>query len=380
MKPMRVFLLGATPEFDVAPGQSIDHRLAKTGGNTGNQVIAHGLLRTIEYQHVSWDYGIGPRRVDEEYDLILIAAANFLFPGFDFGGMASFIESTKLPVAVAGLGAQSNDYSPAIDLKPGTERLVKVLSERARTIGVRGHFTAEVLAQRGVHNVKVLGCPSFYMRGDRGYAVERSLATHPRVALNLSRDVVKHSFNPELVLGLLAKAMTFAVQNGADFVAQTEQQEMRIPDLPPGSERDAMVAQIAQAYFNGAEPPAGFREWTESHLLTFWSVAEWVDAMTRYGFVFGQRFHGNMIALASGTPAVWIHHDSRTEEMCRFFGLPAVSLEDASRREIASLADAFSIEGINARYPALLAEYRSFLSDNGLSPVRQRAAAHTAAA
>ena len=44
--------------------------------------------------------------------MIVVAAANFLFPKFDFGGMADYIERANLPVAIVGLGAQSNSYDP----------------------------------------------------------------------------------------------------------------------------------------------------------------------------------------------------------------------------------------------------------------------------
>lgn len=375
---MRIFLMGATPSFDIVEGQSIDERLAKTGGNTGNQVIAYGLLKSLSYEDVCWDYGIGPRRVDEEYDLILIAAANFLFPGFDFGGMASFIEQTKLPVAVAGLGAQSNDYSPAIPLKPGTERLIKVLSERARSIGVRGPFTAEVLNHFGVHNVEVLGCPSFYMRGAAGFVVERSLATHPRVAINLSRDVVKHSFDASQASRLLESAIDYGIATGADFVSQTETLEMAIEVTPPGDERDAMIVRLRAALFGQGEGHEGFEAWAAGHLRTFWSVDDWCAAMRGYGLVFGQRFHGNMIALASGTPAVWIHHDSRTEEMCRLLGLPAISLAEASGLDLARISERFSLDTIQKNYPRLFETFLAFLRRNGLMPLADRPALHAA--
>ena len=153
---MKIFLMGATPSFDVTKFDSIADRLAQTGGNTGNQLIAYGLTKPLVFEDVSWDFRLGPERVSAEFDLILIAAANFLFPGFDFGGMAEFIERTHLPVAIVGLGAQAKDYSSHIPLKPGTERLMRVVAERAQIIGVRGPFTAEVLEEMNIHHVQIV--------------------------------------------------------------------------------------------------------------------------------------------------------------------------------------------------------------------------------
>ena len=75
-------------------------------------MIAYGLLSQIEHDDVAWDYRIDPKEVHERFDMIVIAAANFLFPTFDFGGMAHYIEQANLPVAIVGLGAQSNSYDP----------------------------------------------------------------------------------------------------------------------------------------------------------------------------------------------------------------------------------------------------------------------------
>src|SRR3974377_222952 len=117
---MNIFLFGATPEITLLPKDDHLVKLGKTGGNTGNQIIALGLLARIQYQNVSWDYGISPHEVKEKYDLFVIAAANFLFHNFDFGGMADYIERGDLPVAIVGLGAQANNYDPDIRLHPGT--------------------------------------------------------------------------------------------------------------------------------------------------------------------------------------------------------------------------------------------------------------------
>ena len=52
---MKLFLLGATPSFNVPQCDTLEARLAATGGNTGNQLIAYGLLHPLVYEHVEWD-------------------------------------------------------------------------------------------------------------------------------------------------------------------------------------------------------------------------------------------------------------------------------------------------------------------------------------
>src|SRR5262249_33259916 len=183
-----------------------------------------GLLSQIAYENVAWDYRVDPSQVHERFDVIVVAAANFLFPKFDFGGMADYIERADLPVAIVGLGAQSSNYDPNISLMPGTERFVKVIAERAVSIGVRGPYTQEVLARRGVDNVMVTGCPSYYMGGLGGISIKlRPFEEIKRLSINASRDVIVHSFDKDKMRELVQEIYSTGVAWKADFIAQSEQ-------------------------------------------------------------------------------------------------------------------------------------------------------------
>ena len=43
-----------------------------------------------------------------------------------------------------------------------TIRALKIMSEHSQYIAVRGNITGEYLDKIGIHNWKVIGCPSFY--------------------------------------------------------------------------------------------------------------------------------------------------------------------------------------------------------------------------
>mgnify|MGYP002249907294 CR=1 FL=1 len=43
-----------------------------------------------------------------------------------------------------------------------SKKFFNKMSEKATSIGVRGEFTAECLSLLGVHNIRIIGCPSFY--------------------------------------------------------------------------------------------------------------------------------------------------------------------------------------------------------------------------
>lgn len=367
---MNIFLLGATPSIEAAPGEDSLNKLAKTGGNTGNQLIAYGLLSQIEYKDISWEYRINPKEVHERFDKIVIAAANFLFPKFDFGGMADYIERADLPVAIVGLGAQSNSYDPNIELMPGTERFVKVIAERSVSIGVRGPYTQAVLAQRGVHNVTVTGCPSYYMNGSDGVSlIVRPFSEVKRISVNASRDVVAHSFDKERMKRLVGEIYRAGIAWDADFIAQSESAEIRLAEQAANGVTDASLDEI-MVYLRGLAQEEHARRWAKERVKAFFNIESWLSAMSNYDFVFGTRFHGCMAALQCGVPSIVICHDTRTEDMCRFLEVPFVSIMDIDSIDVEKLYTRIEPESLRRRYNVLYPQYRSFLESNGFDPKR----------
>jgi hypothetical protein len=362
---VNIFLLGATPRISAEVGEDPLSKLTKTGGNTGNQVIARGLLDRIKYDDISWDHRINPKEVHERFDMIVVAAANFLFPKFDFGGMADYIERADLPVAIVGLGAQSNNYDPNISLMPGTERFVKVIAERAASIGVRGPYTQEVLANRGVLNVTVTGCPSYYTGGADGMKIERRpFDDIKRISINASRDVIVHSFDKDKMRRLVQEIYSTGIAWKADFIAQSEQSEIRLADKQARASEEALKEM--SAFLANVVPEGDVRDWATDHVRVFFDVDEWLDAVQTYDFVFGSRFHGCMVALQRGVPALVICHDTRTEDMCRFLGMPFVSIVDLDRIDVAELYGRLGLGSLARRYQQLYPAYTRFLTANKL--------------
>jgi Polysaccharide pyruvyl transferase len=364
---VKIFLMGATPRFDVSKFDSIADRLAQTGGNTGNQLIAYGLMKPLVYEEVSWDFHIGPERVSEEYDLILIAAANFLFPGFDLGGMAEFIERTRLPVAIVGLGAQSRDYSPRIALKPGTERLMRVVAERAPIIGVRGVFTSQVLEEMHIRNVQIVGCPCYYMNSEGDpLACERALSDRPKIAVNASRDVVGHAFDAQKMREVVAGLIQEAIRYDGIFVAQTEREEMVLAAGSDASETDVALERLGDYFADCIPDVESLKTWAKDHSRVYWSVEQWIDDMRELDLVVGTRFHGAMAALLAGTPAFVFCHDTRTREMSEFLGVPSASIDVVDRVDLREVYDRIDPDRFHARRAELLPAYKRFLEANGL--------------
>jgi len=364
---MRVFLLGATPSFDQAQHVTPEQRLAATGHNSGNQIIAAGLLNLIDFSALSWDHAKGPEYVNANYDMIVIAAANFLHAGFDFGGMAAFIERTSLPVVMVGVGAQAPDAeSIAIDLPAGTVRLMKVVSERSHTIGVRGDFTARVLRGIGIDNVQVVGCPSYYMNGAAGFALRNDpFDAQSPIAVHASRDVIRHSYSPPAMRAAVARLYAEAMRRKGAFIAQTEREEIAIAEGQDVAVNAARLA--AELRLLGVGDPD--ESWLSSGMRVFWDVAPWIYALRGYSLCVGTRIHGTIAALHAGTPAVCITHDSRTLEMCQFLGIPYIQVQDFDGIELQRLRSIIDERKINKNYHDLFKKYINFLENNGVKAI-----------
>jgi hypothetical protein len=369
---MRVFLLGATPSFDIAKILTLEARLAATGGNSGNQVIAEGLLSTFQHDSVCWDHSLGPDWVKANCDIVVVAAANFLFKGFDFGGMAGFIERVDLPVVVAGLGAQASRSSEVVELQPGTERFVAVIAERATIVGIRGEFTADVLAKRGIRNVQVIGCPSYYRVGAKAHRVLSTLSPKPKIVVNGSRDVLSHSSDPGLMKQVLNSIVKTAIVHNGVFVAQTELPEMVLASAEPAPKVNSALQAFEEAFSDPMEERIErdtFLRWAKSRIRVFWSVEDWRNAMEGADFCYGTRFHGNIVALQAGVPALVVCHDARTTEMCDFLKIPNASLDEASTMKLADFYDRVLNHDFHTYRARLIPPYHSFLRCNGLIPV-----------
>jgi polysaccharide pyruvyl transferase WcaK-like protein len=96
----------------------------------------------------------------------------------------------------------------------------------------------------------------------------------------------------------------------------------------------------------------------------FFSVEEWASYIKTKDFSVGTRFHGNLIALLNGVPAVIFVHDSRTTEMCNFMKIPHFGLDSRLLENIPKLYQDVSYDEFSRNYSQLYQSYCSFLTEN----------------
>lgn len=358
--------MGAPFQVAERKQRSVEDCFNATGKNTGNLLIGNGLVSHLLYSKLEpFNYGMTPAHIEENFDRVAIAAANFLHPNFDFSVYSNMLEKISLPVLLVGLGAQS----PSADLEVkgvprGTWRLIEIAAERSASVGVRGAFTAEVLHRHGIKNVRITGCPSLYTDAVVSRRIRRPTKLDmARILVNGSRNVTTHSGDARAAFRVEKMLLDFAMESGCHFVYQNEQPEIHISLGKEHEDQDRHLQSLSDFFGVSAND---FLDYVKSRGRTFFSVDEWFEWVRDYDFSFGTRFHGNVAALLNGVPAVVITHDSRTQELCEFAAIPHVFVGELEKIDPQSLYERADYDLFEERYNRLVRAYVEFLDENGV--------------
>jgi len=303
------------------------------GNNAGNLLFQYAVTKLIGEPYdivgltTSWD----PKRLRDQCRVLVVPSANFLRENFDFSHYVNFLESTGLPLVFVGLGAQADDFEKdTLDFHPSVLRLIDLIRERSELVAVRGEFTARVLERYGVTSHVVTGCPSNFtnpstnlagMIADKLARPMRSFITHA------DEPWPKKHYKAHVERRLAAWTL-----NGRSVMVQQSVPAMirylRLNN--PVAEKDVPVQfedGLRRALLSDCELEA-FRDFLAVKLRTYYDVDQWMEDSAKFDFSVGLRLHGNMIAWQSGTPALWITHDSRTKELTDTMALPSIDVHE----------------------------------------------------
>ena len=96
----------------------------------------------------------------------------------------------------------------------------------------------------------------------------------------------------------------------------------------------------------------------------------WRQNLSWHDIYVGDRFHGTVVALQAGRPAVVICRDVRSEEIASYYDLPALSLEDATSLGLEGVIEEQLSSSRIARMKNMFArreqEFRGKIEDCGL--------------
>ena len=310
------------------------------GLNSGNQVFREALIQNLSLGKMTYEeYCITPER----YAGIPVVVTDLIWinedSNFDYlhDRVRRFKDIAFVPISV---GLQTGSFDTNFKLNSSVQRTLSAIQERA-VIGVRGEYTAEILSRHGIKNIEIVGCPSLYYAGTPDFKVDKKVDKICRVSVNF-----------RTFWGLLSREekhfLTYCANRGYDFIEQTQY------EFTPENAAD-------RNYYNYVS------KWINSKKKIFFDVSEWKKYLTNFQFSMGLRFHGNVVALWNGIPALFFAIDSRTEEMVRYFELPFIRLRDFDdTKPIEYYYELADYEAFNKGYEQKYLKYRKFLTKNNI--------------
>ncbi|MFH7566178.1 polysaccharide pyruvyl transferase family protein [Oceanimonas smirnovii] len=280
---------------------------------------------------------------------------------------AEFIKKLDMPICVFGLGSQANKDQKISEsnVNPITVELLRTISDHSNKIAVRGEFTAELCNKYGVKNVEIVGCQSAFVAGIKNYNNKdnlKKIQTMKSIGNLTANRQEQHLF----------KLMH---SNCVDIIGQTDTteekislNEVTISQFNKDREKYWLPMYVEKLVQNGYISRDNYFEYQKNHFRKYYNVNQWIDKLQDdYQFCFGTRFHGNMIALWAGVPALWISHDMRTQELCEHLGLPFYPHEKLKEiNNIEQLAQHCNYDLFWNRLPGNLKKFINYLKDNNI--------------
>lgn len=363
----RIFYLGAPSGVQFPSDATVLRAIEETGGNTGNLLIGHAIKRHLRAECIvnrgtllGWDY------VASNFDRVVVGASNFLYGGFDFGRWADFLEAIKLPCTVFGLGAQAPEYGCRVEVSAGTRRLLKVVAERSTTLGVRGHWTASILSDLGITNLRVIGCPAIYWNCKPSLKPKPTTQRRPlAVAVNGAANGVQHASDAVAAKEIEVQLARLSFQCGYPYFLQNETDLAAIAAGLPEALDSYRLELLMQNYGLSDIGSQKFIEFVKSNTRIHFKVSEWRAALERFDFVVGTRFHGSLIAVLAGVPCFVYTHDARTRELCELLRLPHAPVTEQRSVDIDALYCSLDLRPLEQTYRQLYENYIQFLEENG---------------
>ena len=301
------------------------------GKNSGNLLFIKSLHNIVKSNKIKYGLGGNIERINNEYNCIIIPSSNFINEQSDFSEIAHSIEKTKLNCLMVGLGAQSDSYATYPKIKKGTERFLKIVSERTNLIGVRGEYSADVLNEYGIKNVEIIGCPSLFYKLDENKKIykKEKLDIH-KIIFNGSMDVVNHSYSPIKMQKYEKNIFFNAFLNKNIYVFQSEIHEIEILDLLNNNkmpEKDR-IKKIMYKWGIDLKYYLDFIVFLKEKCKVFYDIDKWEELINENDLVFGSRFHGSIIGVINNKPALVVAHDTRTQELLSLYKLPYISINN----------------------------------------------------
>ena len=348
----KTMIIGLGPEYNYPEDYDLWLKYnTKYASNHGASLISRALAKQFNGEYVDPDEFSKVEELREKYDQCIIAFATHITNWRDVSLYTNFVEKLGLPTYAFSLGVQdyASTASSVLSLHPSMKRLLEIVSDRSRFLGVRGNYTASILYKNGFKNVVPLGCPTVYWNLNRDLTIHkpaqienpavvyhRTLAGKEGIHILKDIPIIGQDFLDEVVF-----------TNNLDKDTKLKNDELQSYELQ-GFKEEALALIRENGVFHA-------------------TFQDWFNYLKTRDFILGARLHGCIGALIQGVPAVLIARDLRVMEISEFFNLPYVSYNKLNTKKSAlQVFEEADYTKFNQTYKVRYDNYVRFLHENGL--------------
>lgn len=322
---MRVAVIGQPGYIKDSSKLNIDNLFRSVGFNTGNLVYMYAVTEHIQSEKKFFGWKVDADLINNEFDVMVFVVVNQLHPQKDMSILAELFESINIPSFIIGLGAQASNFNEDLVFTKGTLRFIDLIKEKCSHISVRGEYTASILTKYGAKNVIATGCPSNFINFDPNLG-DKIVTKKNSIKLLVVNNNIRESMD-----GFLSNIITYYEYNEYKDLKFIMQEPKLVLDFCRNKTTSIYYKQVIQKINNTIMKKYIYEDvetFSINNFEIFFNVESWMEYLLRFDLSLGTRMHGNMIALQSGIPIVFLTHDARLEEMVSIMKLPSISFND----------------------------------------------------
>lgn len=348
--------------------------------NVGDGFVYDSSLKLLDFEQIDVLNIVNPSpaeidRYNAEYQYVFLRGSNYIHTRMQWKETVAVLEKLKIPVLAFGIGAQAA-AKEALALSDETQRVLRLMADSTTSIGVRGAYTAEVLADLGIRNVRIVGCPTAFRCNDPDMRIELPpLETVKSVGFTVRREVSK-TYAADIATYLTVqrdsiKAM--ADRYGLELMAQGEIEEKTLVMGDPDQRAAALAALQSNEWLSQWFLDDRIIELYMNNMFFSDVVRDYEARICQKDVVLGYRLHGNLLALANAIPAIYFCYDARTAEFAETFSIPSYDIYSGTPFALEEYWQQSAFDRFNVTFQQRYRDMSSFLDENAIAHHMRRA-------
>jgi polysaccharide pyruvyl transferase WcaK-like protein len=340
--------------------------------NIGDAFVFDSSLKLLNYSELKALEIANPKlddidRINAEYDFVFLRGSNYVHKDMRWSQTVEVLKRLKIPVIAWGIGAQA-PVKGKIELSDETKTVLRMMADSTTSIGVRGAYSAQVLWDIGIRNVRIVGCPTAFRRNNPDLNIQlpsldkirtAGITLRREVSSTYAQDIKQYlTFHRDLVKDLAAR---FDVV----LMAQGEVEEKKMVFGTPEQKEEAFAALKANKTVKDWYLDETMEKLHRERLFYSDVVADYENLVQQKDLVLGYRLHGNLMALANGVPSIYFTYDSRTVEFAETYQIPSFDVFSGKEFRLENYWDQSLFDKFNRAYHHTYREMRQFLVENG---------------